>query len=437
MVPARRAIVVIALVVIFAAPSSTATAAPGKCEAPILIDTVCEAGKTVGGAALGALGAPVRFAAGSAMDMITSWVSDSAQWLLKKVVGFIDSSTSPNLGAAWFRERYAFMVGLGALVMLPVLLLAAIRSVLAGDLSQLLRCFWPYLPAAILGTFVAVHLTQTMLVVTDRLSAAVASNIAGDTSRIFDSVGGTLSGSVGVADPMIPSFAIFLVTLVLIIGSFFVWLELLVRSAAVTVSVFFMPLILAAAVWSSAGSRIARRMIETLFALIVSKFVVVAVISLATAAMADPGGGGFGAVMGAVALMLMAAFAPFAIFKLIPVVESSAAHHLEGLRYRHQSQLYHRTNSNHVLAIMRSRMERGGARPRHASSDAAPAAAAAGAASVTIPAVAASAGRRAAASVSMEAQAPNAGRRSERPSSPTAESTAPPSASIARKPNQE
>ena len=72
-----------------------------------------------------------------------------------------------------------------------------------------------------------------------------------------------------------------------------------------------------------------KRLIEILVALILSKFVIVAVISLATAALADPGGGGFGTVMGAAALMLMAAFSPFALLKLMPMVEGAAIDHLQ------------------------------------------------------------------------------------------------------------
>ncbi|MDQ3964608.1 MAG: hypothetical protein M3277_11980 [Actinomycetota bacterium] len=339
----------------------------------LLADAACEVADEVGDVAL----APVRHAADSVMDTVTSWVADSAQWVLTRVVNFIDDSTSPDLGVAWFRERYRFMLGLGALVVLPIFLLAVARSVLRQDLHELVRTVVVHLPVAILGTFLAVYLTQSLLVVTDQFSAAVGARIAEDTSQIFDAVGRSLSGAPGVAAPALPSFVIFVVALLLIIGAFFVWLELLVRSAAVTVSVFFMPLILAGFVWPG-GARWTKRMIETLFALVISKFVIVAVISLATAALADPGGGGFGTVMGACALMLMAAFAPFAILKLMPVVEASAANQLEALRYRHQSQLYHHSTTGWILSVMHSRMRRGGAPGGPGAMTAAPAAWAAG-----------------------------------------------------------
>ena len=346
------AIVLVALSFLFVAPPP-AEAAPGKCDVAF-IDPVCEVGKTIAGKTGEIVASPVRYAAGSAVDAVTSWVSDTAQWILGRVVSFIDHSTTPGLEADWFDERYRFMVGLAALVILPMLLIATVRAVVTQDLSQLVRSFFVYLPVAILGTFVAVHVTQALLSITDSMSAAVARNVAGDVSEIFDSVGGTLSGSAAVAGPAAPSFAIFFAALLLVIGSFFVWLELLVRSAAVTAAVFFLPMILAGLVWPAAMSW-TKRLIQILVALIVSKFVIVAVISLATAALADPGGGGFGTVMGAAALMLMAAFSPFAVMKLVPMVEGGAIDHLQGKGRGPIQTMRPHGGVNQVVSVMRAK----------------------------------------------------------------------------------
>jgi hypothetical protein len=408
-------------------PNPSVAAAPGKCDVVVVVDFACEVGKTAAGAAGEIITAPVKAAAGGAMDIVTSWVADSAQWFLTKVVAFIDTSTSPDLDAEWFRERYDLMVGIALFVLLPTLLLAAVRSLLAQDLRQLLRCFWLYLPAAVLGTFLAIQLTQTLLLLTDDLSRAVSANVADDTTRIFEGVGKTVSVAAGAGGPAIPSFAIFIAALFLIIAGFFVWLELLVRSAAVTISVFFLPLIFAGAVWPNTGTRIARRVFETLFALIVSKFVIVGVFSLATAALADPDSGGFGTVMGAAALMAMAAFAPFAICKLIPVIEASAAGHMEALRYRHQSQVYRGSSTNQVLAIMRSRL--GGAGLRGGGPvGRAPAAAVAAPAGMA--AVAASVVRRATDATAAK------GERVATPTTPPSEGAGPPVSRPASSPSQ-
>lgn len=340
---------------LFLIDSPPLKAAPGKCDVP-LIDPVCEAGKTVAGNVGDVVTAPVEWAAGSAADVFTSWVADTAQWILGRVIGFIENSTTPTLDTAWFSERYRFMIGLAALVLVPMLLIATIRAIVTQDLGQLFRSFFLYLPIAILGTFAAVAITQTLLVITDSLSATVAENIAGDVSEIFDSVGSSLSSSVGGVAPGAPSFAIFFGALLLIVGSFFVWLELLIRSAAVTAAVFFLPMILAGLVWPAA-MRWTKRLIEILVALILSKFVIVAVISLATAALADPGGGGFGTVMGAAALMLMAAFSPFALLKLMPMVEGTAIDHLQGMGRRPIQTVRSDGGFNQAISVMRSKTQ--------------------------------------------------------------------------------
>jgi len=117
------------------------------------------------------------------------------------------------------------------------------------------------------------------------------------------------------------------------------WLELLIRAAAVYVAVLFLPLALATLVWP-AISHWCRRLVETLAALILSKFVIVATLSLAAGAVASgtagtgSHGSGFSSVLAGGALLLMATFVPFAILRMIPAVEAGAVAHLDGLRER-------------------------------------------------------------------------------------------------------
>jgi hypothetical protein len=129
-----------------------------------------------------------------------------------------------------------------------------------------------------------------------------------------------------------------------------VWVELLIRSSAVYVAVLFLPLALASLAWP-AISHWCRRLVDTLVALILGKFVIVSVLSLAVGALAGgtgstPGGastaggsgggssGGFGAVLGGAALLLLAGFAPWALFRLLPFAEAGAVGHLEALSHR-------------------------------------------------------------------------------------------------------
>ncbi len=109
------------------------------------------------------------------------------------------------------------------------------------------------------------------------------------------------------------------------------------RTAAIYVAVLFLPLALATLVWPSV-SHWCRRLAETLAALVLSKLVVVATLSLAAGALAGhDGSADLSGVVSGAALLLLAALSPYALLRLIPAVEAGAVMHLEGASRRASS----------------------------------------------------------------------------------------------------
>jgi hypothetical protein len=142
----------------------------------------------------------------------------------------------------------------------------------------------------------------------------------------------------------VPPFVLLVVALLVVLGALALWVELLIRSAAVYVAVLFLPLALGSLVWP-AISHWCRRVVDALAALILSKFVIVAILSLAVGALASgtgsgsssaTGGGGVSTVLAGAALLLLAAFSPYTLLRLVPLAEAGAISHLEGLRHRAQ-----------------------------------------------------------------------------------------------------
>ena len=105
---------------------------------------------------------------------------------------------------------------------------------------------------------------------------------------------------------------------------------MVIRDAAIYIALFFLPLTFVAMIWP-ATSRWARRLVELLVAVIFAKFVIVAIISLASAAITNTtlvqGGGGseFERMIAGAALLVLAAWSPFALLRLIPMMEVAAA----------------------------------------------------------------------------------------------------------------
>ena len=290
----------------------------------------------------------------SVLSGISQWVASGAEWLLNQIGDVLSATTTVDLGASWFQTHYGQMTALAGVVVLPMLLASTLQAIVRQNPGQLIRTFLVQLPLALLLAVVAVQIVILSLSVTDAMSDAVAGGTRTDVSSLLNGVTSGLVNSA--ADPSIASFVLLLIALLIAVAAFVLWLELLIRAAAVYVAVLFLPLALATLVWP-AVSHYLRRLVETLAALILSKFVIVATLSLAVGALSSGTAGtgghgsGFSSVLAGGALLLMATFVPFAILRLIPAVEAGAVAHLDGLRERGMTGMTRvpRTAASHAL----------------------------------------------------------------------------------------
>jgi hypothetical protein len=300
----------------------------------------------VAGLAGSAVSQVAGFGVDSVLNDLGSWVADGASWLLAQVGTVLGATTGVELDASWFTVHYQTMAELAGVVIVPLLLLGIVQSIYRQDASRLVRSVLVNVPLAVLLTAVAVQLVQLGLSVTDAMSAAVAQSAGLDSGHFMASVTLALTGASVGNQASTPAFVLFLGALAVVFGAVLVWVELLIRASAVYVAVLFLPLALASLAWP-AISHWCRRLVDTLVALILGKFVIVSVLSLAVGALAggtgsapggappsDGSGGGFDAVLGGAALLLLAGLAPWALFRLLPFAEAGAVGHLESLSHR-------------------------------------------------------------------------------------------------------
>jgi uncharacterized membrane protein YgcG len=217
---------------------------------------------------------------------------------------------------------------LGAAVALPLVAAGAIQAIVRQELGGLLRSVLVRLPLALLFTGVSVQLVALGLDATDQASAMVIGAAGDPAHRLLTGLAGGLAQpeNLGLA-----AFGGFLVVLSAAVVAFVLWLELAVRSAAIAAASLFLPLALVGLAWP-ATAQWARRLGETLAALVLSKLVIASVLALAAGLLVSPTG--VSSVVEGVALLAMAAFAPFALLRLVPAFEAGAAAHLEGLGRR-------------------------------------------------------------------------------------------------------
>jgi hypothetical protein len=238
----------------------------------------------------------------------------------------MSATTQPVLSGSAFSSEYHVMILLGAGAVAPLLGLAAMGAIAHQDVGGLVRTALLRLPMALLLTGAVVELVSLGLRFTDGASAAVLSTGDHPAARAFAHI------EVALAPASASGFGFGQLVLVVVVAfvGFLLWVELAVRSAAVAAATLFLPLALAGLVWP-ATSHWARRLGETLAGLVFMKLVMAAVLALAGGALAA-GAGGLASVVEGVALLGLTAFAPFALFRLIPIVENGAASHVYGSR---------------------------------------------------------------------------------------------------------
>jgi hypothetical protein len=292
---------------------------------------------------------PLKDAAKSLSDgvfnQITTWVADGAVWLLGEVVELTQKTTSPDLLSKGFLRQYRQMASIAVVLAALMLLFAVLESLGRGDGAMLWRVFLVNVPLAAIATSAAYVVVALLIATCDGFCEVIAHSTASDTRAFFrgsvqalaeagGAVGaatgtastgagaGTVSGAAaGAAE--VPLFVGFIAAVLAAVAAFLVWIELLMRDAAIYVVALFMPMAIAASIWPRWTSAL-RRTAELLIVVVFSKFVIVAIIALAASLLAHTEGK-VEQVLAAGALLLLACFAPFVLFKLVPFAEGAVS----------------------------------------------------------------------------------------------------------------
>jgi hypothetical protein len=299
----------------------------------------------VTGKVAGAITSPVTSALKGVGDDVfeemTKWVAQGAGWLMGQVVGAVDSSTTPHLRQAGFLSEYAKMSAIAVLLGVAALLAAMLQGIAQGNAGLLLRVVLVNTPLAFVGTSVAFVVVQLLVGATDSLCHAISAGTGNHGSQLFEAAirdlgkvggevgeaptGGGISGAIGhnSGQATTPLFVGFLLAIVGALAALCVLFEFLLRDAGIYAVSLFMPFALYASI-SPRWRGVMRKYAEALFALIESKFIIVAVITLAATLVAKEDTS-VEVVLVASALMALACFAPFFLFRIVAVSEGAAA----------------------------------------------------------------------------------------------------------------
>ena len=182
-------------------------------------------------------------AASGVMDQVAQWMIDAASTVNAFVVRQEGQVLTPELQASWYQGEFGQLAALGAGLAGLVALIALASAALRRDVEGLGEVVFGVFRAGF-GTGVVIAVTVMALGVADGISNAVASSMS---HQFFTTLSSAWSAS-GFGGFQSAALA-FLIALVQVLAALLVWIELLVRDAAIYVAVLFFPVVLAAGIW--------------------------------------------------------------------------------------------------------------------------------------------------------------------------------------------
>lgn len=226
--------------------------------------------------------------ANEAGNALSQWITEKVYQLVHWSITLATTKTTPNVAGDagqgdWFAIQYQMMMNVGWWLMLPLIFVTIIHSILKGSMSLLLRSIGMYLPLAVLGTVIATNLIQLLILIVDDVCLVFVNLISADLVNFMTGLEKVFSDNgLGIIMGIILGG-------VLALFAMYLWLIFLLRDASVYLAVMFMPVGFAMMVWPMAA-RYFRKMVEFLVGIILSKLVMVIIVSLSVAALAGSTG---------------------------------------------------------------------------------------------------------------------------------------------------
>jgi type IV secretion system protein TrbL len=283
----------------------------GICDVPI-ISNVCDA---VGEGTATLVAAP--------FDWLASAIGAAASWIFQGVWALFDSTTLVDVTGAGYVGVYNVIFGIAIFLMLIFFCLQLITGLVRRDPTALSRAALG-LAKSVLGSFLVITLTATLLEIVDQLSIGIIQATGTTLEEMGGKIGVLVAGltAINLTAPGAGAIITIFLSFLAICAAAIVWFSLLIRKALILVAVVMAPIALSGASWDATKGWFGK-WASFVLALIFSKLVIVVVflvainqvnapIDMDLSSIADPIAG--------IVLMFIAAFAPYMVYKFISFV---------------------------------------------------------------------------------------------------------------------
>lgn len=281
------------------------------CDVPV-ISGVCDA---VGEGAASLVAAP--------FDWLAQAMGAAAGWLFEAVWSVFDTTTLVDVTRPEYVSVYNVLFGIAVFVMLVFFCLQLITGLVHRDPTALTRAALG-LAKSVLGSFLVITLTALLLEVTDQLAIGVVQA----TGNTMEGMGGRIAllaaglTTINLTAPGVGAIITIFLAGLAISAAGIVWFSLLIRKALLLVAVVFGPIALAGASWDATKGWVSK-WATFVIALVLSKLVLVVIFLVAIAQVSAPIDADLASIsepIAGIALMFIAAFAPYLSYKFISFV---------------------------------------------------------------------------------------------------------------------
>lgn len=289
----------------------------GVCDIPIISNVCDTAGEVVASVVI----APFEWMAEA--------MGNTARWLFEGIWELFHTTTLVDITSPEYLAVYNIVFGIAVLLTFAFFCLQLIGGLIRREPGALGRAATG-MAKSILGAFILVAITATLLEITDQLSLGLIHASGNTLEEMGDRLAALVTGLTvtSIAAPGVGILVTIFLGFLAICGALIVWFSLLIRKALLLILVILGPIALAGAGWDVTRGWFAK-WASFVIALIVSKLIVVLVflvaitqvsapIDMDLASIADPIAG--------VVLMLVAAFAPYLAYKLLAFAGADMYH---------------------------------------------------------------------------------------------------------------
>jgi len=330
--------VVLTTVVVGRPASAAAAGLPDPCTPIVHIcasDVLGGLGQAIPGLAdaqkaLNTIGGVVAAAGQSVLAAGIAWFTGSVVATSRDILGqpgaFVDTLTRPRLTAAAFlgrRGAYYVVASFGVVLLVGFIFLGVISGLLSGEPGQAMFRIVRDTPAAVLAILGFPWLVEQLIGAADGLCAAALPS--GEVlRRLLDTQVFTPFDGIGVGLPQL------LLAVVAFVAAVLVFVELLVRNVLVHLLVALAPLSFAGIVWPAARPA-ARKVAELTVAGVLAKPAIYVALKVGLDLIGEftdsgvPGGAAWGSLLLGIAVVCLAAFAPYTVWRLLPHAEAFLA----------------------------------------------------------------------------------------------------------------